>query len=170
MIKGNQSEILTCLPDGGEGGGSSSTTQQRGVDSSAETGDVAGLASSIRKLASLRRNVVVVTGKTDYVTAGGAVYAVDNGHEYLGMVTGTGCCLGTTLSAMVAAYPHDGLAAVLAGLVMYNVAAEVAAERQDVQGPGTFVPAFLDELWQLRRRTVLGDIGWLGRARVSVVP
>lgn len=110
-----------------------------------------------------------MTGKTDYVTAGETVYAVDNGHEFLGMVTGTGCCLGTTISAMVGAYPSDGLAAVVSGLVMYNIAAEVAAERDDVKGPGTFVPAFLDELWQLRRRTVMGDIGWLGRARVSVV-
>ncbi|KXJ94733.1 Hydroxyethylthiazole kinase family-domain-containing protein [Microdochium bolleyi] len=163
VIKGNQSEILSCLPGG-------SSIQQRGVDSSADSSDLAGLALSIRTLASQRRNIVVMTGKTDYVTAGEAVYAVDNGHEYLGMVTGTGCCLGTTLSAMVAAYPQDGLAAVLAGLVMYNVAAEIAAEREDVHGPGTFVPAFLDELWQLRRRTVLGDIGWLGRARVSLGP
>ncbi|KAH7038162.1 Hydroxyethylthiazole kinase family-domain-containing protein [Microdochium trichocladiopsis] len=162
VIKGNQSEVLSCLPGG-------STVQQRGVDSSADTSDLSGLTASIKTLASLRRNIVVMTGKVDYVTAGEAVYAIENGHEYLGMVTGTGCCLGTTISAMVAAYPKDGLAAVLAGLVIYNIAAEIAAEREDVRGPGTFVPAFLDELWQLRRRTVLGDIGWLGRARVSLV-
>lgn len=162
VIKGNQSEILSCLPGG-------SNVQQRGVDSSSDDSDMAGLISSIKTLAALQRNVVVMTGKTDYVTAGEAVYAVNNGHEYLGMVTGTGCCLGTTISAMIAAYPRDVVTAVLAGLVMYNIAAEIAAERDDVRGPGTFVPAFLDELWQLRRRTVLGDIGWLGRARVSLV-
>lgn len=162
VIKGNQSEILSCLPGG-------SNVQQRGVDSSSDHSDTAVLLSSIKKLATLRRNIVVMTGKTDYISAGEAVYAVNNGHEYLGMVTGTGCCLGTTISAMIAAYPKDVLAAVLSGLVMYNIAAEIAAERDDVCGPGTFVPAFLDELWQLRRRSVLGDIGWLGRARVNLV-
>lgn len=32
---------------------------------------------------------------------------------------------------------------------MFNVAAEVAAERDDVKGPGTFRAALLDELYNL---------------------
>ncbi|KAI1842644.1 hypothetical protein JX266_011106 [Neoarthrinium moseri] len=163
VLKGNQSEILTCTPAG-------SRTQQRGVDSAADgSRSQAQLAAAVRDLAQLRRNVVVMTGKTDLVTAGGAVLAVDNGHEYLGMVTGTGCCLGTTVSAMVAAWPEDKLAATVAGLLLYEIAAEIAAERSDVKGPGTFVPAFLDELYNVRQATVSGDLSWLKRARVGVV-
>ncbi|KAI1505605.1 TMP-TENI-domain-containing protein [Biscogniauxia marginata] len=162
VLKGNQSEILSCIPSGAQ-------VQQRGVDSGPGDADLRKLESAIKQLASLRRNVVVMTGKTDLVTAGQRVFAVDNGHEYLGMVTGTGCCLGTTISAMVAAFPHDKLAATIAGLLHYNIAAEFAAERDDVKGPGTFVPAFIDELYNIRKATVKGDLGWLNRARVSVL-
>lgn len=123
----------------------------------------------MRDLATLRKNVVVMTGTTDYVTNGKTVYAISNGHEYLGMVTGTGCCLGTTISAMIAAYPQDKLAATIAGLLHYEIAAELAAERDDVRGPGTFVPAFLDELYRIRLATVQGDLAWLKRANLWVV-
>jgi thiamine-phosphate diphosphorylase / hydroxyethylthiazole kinase len=124
---------------------------------------------TIKELALLRRNTVVMTGKTDLVSAGGSVYAIENGHEYLGIVTGTGCCLGTTISAMVAACPEDKLAATVAGLLVYEIAAEIAAEREDVKGPGTFVPAFLDELYNLRKRIAQGDEGWRRRVKVRAL-
>ncbi|OTA99175.1 hypothetical protein M426DRAFT_325371 [Hypoxylon sp. CI-4A] len=162
VLKGNQSEILSCVPGG-------SKIQQRGVDSGPSGQNLQELASAIQELARLRRHIVVMTGKTDLVTAGETVYAVDNGHEYLGNVTGTGCCLGTTISAVVAAHPNDKLAAVIAGILHYSIAAELAAERSDVRGPGTFVPAFIDELYNVRKATVKGDLGWLKRAKVSVV-
>ncbi|KAI1755522.1 Hydroxyethylthiazole kinase family-domain-containing protein [Xylaria castorea] len=162
VIKGNRSEILSCLPGG-------STVQQRGVDSAEGEVDIRELVSALRELATLRKNIVVMTGKTDYVTDGGHVYKIENGHEYLGMVTGTGCCLGTTISAMIAAWPQDKLAATVAGLLHYNIAAELAAERPDVKGPGSFVPAFLDELYKVRVATTKEDHGWLTRAKLGVL-
>ncbi|KAI8626879.1 TMP-TENI-domain-containing protein [Xylariaceae sp. FL1651] len=159
VIKGNQSEILSCLPGGSE-------VQQRGVDSTPGKMSINELAPAIMKLVALRKNIVVMTGEIDHVTAGNRIFSVHNGHEYLGMVTGTGCCLGTTISAMIAAYPQDKLAATIAGLLHYNIAAEVAAERDDVKGPGSFVPAFLDELYNIRVATTKGDTEWLKRARV----
>ncbi|KAI1368408.1 Hydroxyethylthiazole kinase family-domain-containing protein [Xylaria arbuscula] len=162
VLKGNRSEILSCLPGG-------STVQQRGVDSAEGEMNIRELSSAIRGLAILRKNIVMVTGRTDFVTAGGHVYAINNGHEYLGMVTGTGCCLGTTISAMIAAYPQNKLDAVIAGALLYNIAAEIAAARDDVKGPGSFVPAFLDELYNVRVATAKGDISWLQRAKVSIV-
>ncbi|KAI0118672.1 Hydroxyethylthiazole kinase family-domain-containing protein [Nemania sp. FL0031] len=163
VLKGNRSEILSCLPNGPE-------VQQRGVDSADGNVDISKLASAMRELATLRKNIVVVTGKTDYVTAGGQIFTVDNGHEYLGMVTGTGCCLGTTISAMVAAYPHDKLAATITALLYYNIAAEMARERGDVKGPGTFVPAFLDELYKLRGGGKFTEFAfWRTRSRLNVL-
>lgn len=85
------------------------------------------------------------------------------------MITGTGCTLGTTVSAMVAAYEEDPLVAAVAGTVMFGVAAEMAAERQDVRGPGSFVPAFLDELYGIRRATGKGDLRWLVLAKLGAV-
>lgn len=115
-----------------------------------------------------------MTGKTDFVADGGGdcVIAIDNGHEYLGAVTGTGCTLGTAISAMVAAWGgQDGrLAAVCAGILLFEIAAERAAAKEGVDGPGSFVPAFLDALWQLRTGTARGDVGWLDAAKVTFIP
>ncbi|KAF3064054.1 putative thiamine biosynthetic bifunctional enzyme [Daldinia childiae] len=162
VLKGNQSEVLSCVPGG-------SNVQQRGVDSGPGNQNLQELGSAIKELARLRRHVVVMTGKTDLVTAGGSVFAVGNGHEYLGMVTGTGCCLGTAISAAVAAHPNDKLAATITAILHYGIAAELAAERPDVKGPGTFVPAFIDELYNVRKATVKGNVEWLKRAKVTVV-
>lgn len=162
VLKGNQSEILSCVPGG-------SNVQQRGVDSGPGNQNLQELGSVIQELARLRRHVVVMTGKTDLVTAGESVFAIENGHEYLGMVTGTGCCLGTAISAAVAAHRNDKLAATISAILQYGIAAELAAERPDVKGPGTFVPAFIDELYNVRKATVKGDMEWLKRAKVTVV-
>jgi thiamine-phosphate diphosphorylase/hydroxyethylthiazole kinase len=163
IIKGNQSEIQTLH---------GATTTQRGVDSSSSL-NVAQRAHLVRSLARQRRCVVVLTGPTDLVSDGTRTLRIDNGHAYLGMVTGTGCTLGTTLSAMAAAWDQAGssdfLVAAVAGAVMFGVAAEVAAGREHVRGPGSFVPAFLDELYAIRSATARGDLGWLDMAKMEVV-
>ncbi|KAI0166236.1 Hydroxyethylthiazole kinase family-domain-containing protein [Xylariaceae sp. FL1272] len=159
VIKGNQAEVLSCLGN--------SEIQQRGVDSGGAELSAPKIAEMIKALAIQRDTIVVMTGKTDYVTAGEKVYAIRNGHEYLGNVTGTGCCLGTTISAMLAAWPQDKLAATIAGLLFYNIAAELAAERDDVKGPGSFVPAFLDSLYTIRMATMQDNLSWLSRAKIQ---
>lgn len=112
---------------------------------------------------------MLLTGATDLVSDGKRTFRVDNGNELLGMITGTGCTLGTTVSAMVSAYPADPLVAVVAGVVMFGVAAEMAAERPEVRGPGSFVPTFLDELYGIRKATAAGDMRWLALAKVKAV-
>ncbi|KAK1765769.1 hypothetical protein QBC33DRAFT_543912 [Phialemonium atrogriseum] len=160
VIKGNEGEIKTVFGQ--------NNVQQRGVDSSC-TLDTSQKAELVRKLATREKNIVIMTGKTDIVSDGERVFRIDNGHEYLGMVTGTGCVLGTTVSAMMAIAPTDKLAAVIAGILHLEIAAEVAAVRADVQGPGTFVPAFIDELLRIRKATADRDLSWLQRAKVSRV-
>lgn len=87
------------------------------------------------------------------------------------MVTGTGCVLGTTISAMLAvSKPADTLHAVLAAIVLFEVAAETASEKPEVQGQGTFVPAFIDELAELRKVAATGHAPWMRRARVLRLP
>lgn len=162
VIKGNEGEIRTVY-------GAAATEQQRGVDSTSSL-SIAQRASLVRDL-SRRENgtVVLLTGVTDLLSDGKHTFRVDNGHELLGMVTGTGCTLGTTISAMVSAYPASPLVAAVAGTVMFGVAAERAAERADVQGPGTFVPVFIDELYAIRKATAGGDLRWLVAAKVQAV-
>lgn len=169
VIKGNESEIKTVF-NTGSGSRSGDTESQRGVDSSSTLSDPEK-ARLVRALAAREQAVVVMTGKTDFASDGSRVFSVRNGHEYLGMITGTGCTLGTTVSAMVAACPRGGdrLAAVVAGILLFEIAAEQAAIKGSVEGPGTFVPAFLDSLYRIRTGTAAGDIAWLSTEQVSKV-
>ncbi|EFQ86284.1 hypothetical protein PTT_18545 [Pyrenophora teres f. teres 0-1] len=167
LIKGNEREILTvaktsgleiCLPSSTSEG----HNQQRGVDSGTALLNLTQRASLVAHLAARERNIVLMTGATDLISDGTRTYAISNGHEYLGLITGSGCTLGTTLSAYMAANPADKLIAAVAGLLQFEIAAERAAGRETVKGPGTFVPVFLDELWGFGEGVVKGTEEGLG--------
>ncbi|KAL2020255.1 hypothetical protein VTK56DRAFT_8579 [Thermocarpiscus australiensis] len=160
VIKGNEGEIRTVFGDSG--------AQQRGVDS-ASTLDASQKARLVRELAAREKCVVVMTGKTDYVSDGARTFTIGNGHEYLGLVTGTGCTLGTAISAAIASRRHDRLTAVVAAMLHFEIAAEYAAARPEVRGPGTFLSAFLDALYCIRQDTLKGDLAWLKSAKVCSV-
>lgn len=157
VIKGNENEIKAVVGD--------SSSQQRGVDSSS-TLTHEEKARMVRDLASGRKSVVVMTGASDFVSDGEVTVRIDNGHPYMAEITGSGCGLGTAISAAVAAFPGHELAATVAALLHFEIAAEIAASRDDVQGPGTFIPAFLDELYKIRQATARDDISWLQKAKV----
>ncbi|KAL9630227.1 MAG: hypothetical protein Q9164_006527 [Protoblastenia rupestris] len=161
VIKGNENEIATVLGEG--------MRQQKGVDSGASTSDDTAKARMVKKLAARERNVVLMTGSTDFLSDGDRTFAIKNGHEYLGSITGSGCTLGTAIASFQAVHKEDRLLAALAGILMFEIAAELAAERADVRGPGTFVPAFLDELYGIAKRAEQDDAEWLQRARVEKV-
>lgn len=163
IIKGNEGEIQAISAASHP---AQPHPQQRGVDSTA-TLTTAQKTALVSALARTERNIVLMTGASDVVSDGARTFVVENGHEVMGRITGTGCVLGTTVSAFVAAYGGDRLAAVVAALVVFGVAGERAAGRAG--GPGSFVPAFLDELDAVRRESVGGDIGWLSAARVRAV-
>ncbi|KAE8442114.1 hypothetical protein EG329_003820 [Mollisiaceae sp. DMI_Dod_QoI] len=172
VIKGNEGEIKTVFAVGTgarNSTGKEEVQQQRGVDSGPSTLSPSQKAQLVRALALRERNIVLMTGATDFLSDGQRTFAVENGHELLGRITGSGCVLGTAISCMLAVSREDKLLGALAGLLHFEIAAEVAAQREDVRGPGTFVPALIDELWGVGRRTVEGDLRWLERARVRCV-
>ncbi|ESZ92662.1 hydroxyethylthiazole kinase [Sclerotinia borealis F-4128] len=160
VIKGNEGEIRTV---------SGSLIQQRGVDSGASTLSPMEKAILVRDLATRERNVVLMTGAIDILSDGERTLAVSNGHEILGRITGSGCVLGTIISATLAVNRGDKLLAVLSALLHFEIAAEMAAVRDDVRGPGTFVPALIDELYALQMANSQGDFRWLENARVEVI-
>lgn len=160
VIKGNESEINSVFGD---------EKQQRGVDSSN--------ALSIKERAvvaqilALRKNaVIVMTGETDIVSNGVVTVRIDNGHHYLSKITGSGCALGTAISAAVAVWPlKHKMAATVAAMLHYEIAAEIAAEAEHVRGPGTFMATFLDSLSEITEKNAEGDRSWLQRAKVDLV-
>ncbi|KAH8434105.1 bifunctional hydroxyethylthiazole kinase/thiamine-phosphate diphosphorylase [Aspergillus melleus] len=162
LIKGNEGEIRQVY-------GSSGVTQ-RGVDSGPSNLDSQAKATLARDLARREHNVVLLTGAVDYLSDGERVLAVENGHELLGQVTGTGCAVGTVSGCFLTTHPTDKLLAVLSGILMYEIAAENAGSKEHVRGPGSFVPAFLDELYAIRQAALKGDRSWIaGRTKVREI-
>lgn len=161
VIKGNEAEIIQVY--------GWTNYKQHGVDSGESRLDDIGKARLVRDLALRERNVVVMTGPTDFASDGERTFTVKNGHEYLGAITGSGCVLGTTIACMLAVCRHDKLLAAIAGLLVYEIAAELAAGKTEVNGPGTFVPAFLDELYHTSRGIGEGDSRYLDRAKLETI-
>ncbi|UAJ79502.1 hydroxyethylthiazole kinase [Leifsonia sp. ZF2019] len=131
VVRGNASEIIAF--DGAGAGG-------RGVDA---TDVVEDAASAARRIALATGGVVAVSGPVDLVTDGIDESRLGNGNALLTRVTGGGCALGAVMAAF-AGVTADRFAATVAAITVYNVAAELAAERAG--GPGTFASLFLDAL------------------------
>ena len=75
-------------------------------------------------------------------------------------------------AAFLAVHRTDKLLAVLTGLLMVEIAAENAAAKDYVRGPGSFIPTLLDELYALRTQSVnvQGPGNWiLHRAKIRQV-
>ncbi|KAK2746091.1 hypothetical protein FQN57_003431 [Myotisia sp. PD_48] len=138
LIKGNESELQQVY--------GRAASHQVGVDSGPSTLDANEKATMVRNLALEERTVVLLTGPVDYLSDGWRTIAIENGHPLLGRVTGTGCIIGTITAAFLAVHKKDKLLAALSGLLMFEVAAERAAAHDSVRGPGSFVPALIDEL------------------------
>jgi len=150
--------------------------QARGVDSLGS--GFADPARFVRNLARRERCVVALTGVTDWVSDGTTVVKLGNGHSLLGDITGSGCLVGTCIATFCAGawaraknedstgkiVQGDMLMGAVGGILALTIAGERAAVRSDVLGSGTFLPALIDELYNLTPETVLE---W---AQVHVVP
>jgi hydroxyethylthiazole kinase len=133
-IRGNSGEIGALAGAGGV---------VKGVESVEGVADPQAVA---RGLAGRRAAVVAITGKRDILSDGTRVLGVDNGHEMLKTVTGTGC-MATTVVAVFCAVEADALIASASALACYGLAAERAA--RGTKGPGSFRSSLLDELFHI---------------------
>ncbi|KIW25203.1 hydroxyethylthiazole kinase [Cladophialophora immunda] len=148
VIKGNEGEIGAVA--------GTSTGQQRGVDAGPSNSSPEQKAQLVKTLARREHCVVLMTGKTDYLSDGTRTVAIHNGSRWLGKITGSGCALGAVIASYLAVHPEDKFLAALAGILHFELAAESAGEY--CSGPGTFIPAFLDALNQLGQE-MLGQEG-----------
>lgn len=139
IIKGNASEIASVA---------GLAVATKGVDSGAVADDMADVAKT---LAAARNATVVVTGKTDIVTDGAVLYRVNNGHPMMTAVVGTGCMAASVVGTFAAVEANRPVAAA-AGLAVYEIAAELAAETAN--GPMAFKTAMFDALYGLDEAAV----------------
>ncbi|CZT14876.1 probable hydroxyethylthiazole kinase [Ramularia collo-cygni] len=162
VIKGNEGEIRTVSGAAG--------VKQHGVDSGASQLSLEDKIKLVKGTAARERNVVLMTGSTDVISDGERTVTISNGHEYLGEITGSGCTLGTTIASVMAVEREDKLLAAVTAILMFEIAAERAAVRSDVKGPGSFVPAFLDELYHIRQESINGTSTWAEAAKIEIKP
>lgn len=134
IVRGNASEIRSLVHQG---------AGTRGVDSSIDPIDVVDEARWISKNFQC---VVSVSGKTDVVVGEGEFRKVNRGHPMMSKVTGMGC-VSSALTAAFAACCESPFEAALHTMELMGIAGEMAVQRSE--GPGSFVPAFLDVLYSL---------------------
>jgi hydroxyethylthiazole kinase len=139
LIKGNASEVARI---------SGAQVRTKGVDAAAVDLELEEVA---RSLARRRQRTVVITGPEDLVVDGSRRFVVRNGHPFMSRVVGTGCMAASVIGAFAAVEPDLALAAT-AGLVCFNVAAEIAATLSS--GPGTFKVNLFDCLYNLDEPTL----------------
>lgn len=139
IVKGNAAEIGVLA-------GADATV--RGV----EAGSMKESAHDVTKtLAKKFGCVAVATGKTDYVSDGKRLLAVENGHTVMGAVVGTGCMAASCIGAF-SAVEKDYVLASAAGLACFEIAGEKAAAHSN--GPGSFLSALFDELYRMKEEDV----------------
>jgi len=134
VVRGNASEVLSLKR-------SDSTT--KGVDSVHRVDEAAETARSLARDLS---TTLVITGEEDLVTDGERTLWVENGHELMGRITGSGCTATALIGAFLAV-DQDSVQAAATALAYYGLAGEVAA--QSCKGPGSFQVALLDALYGL---------------------
>jgi hydroxyethylthiazole kinase len=139
-IRGNASEVMALAGEQSAG---------RGVDSGNDV--LAALPCAIA-LAQRWATCVVVTGEVDYVTDGDRVLAIPGGDPLMTRVVGTGCALSAVVAGFCA-LEGDRLGHVAAACAVMSHCGQQAAAQ--AQGPGSFIPAFLDALYALKREALV---------------
>ncbi|WP_210260143.1 hydroxyethylthiazole kinase [Hongsoonwoonella zoysiae] len=94
------------------------------------------------------RATLALTGAVDRVTDGRRAVEIALGHPMMARVTAMGCAASAVVAAFLAV-EDDPLKAASAALTIVGIAGERAGSRS--QGPGSFVPAYLDALYGLGR-------------------
>lgn len=139
IIKGNSSEIARIAGE---------QVKTKGVDAVNVDKDVSEIA---RKLAASQKSIIVVTGKKDVISDGVETAFVNNGHEMMSCVVGTGCMAASVIGTF-AAVEKDFIKAACAGLCCFEVAAELAAANS--AGPASFKEKLFDEVYNLNKEKI----------------
>lgn len=134
VVRGNPSEVLALC--GGTGG--------RGTDSTVQPADARDAAQSL--IADHGVKAVAISGEVDLVTGAEGTWRVPHGDVSLTRVTGGGCALGAVIAAFCAV-TDDPVEAAVAGSVVWEVAAEIAAA--EAAGPGSFAVALIDAVYAM---------------------
>ena len=145
IIRGNLSEIRFLVEN-------HSTT--KGVDVSSE--DINSDAFAITEQCARKLSCVIAcTGKVDVISDGVNTVLINNGHEMLSDVTGTGCMCTTLVGAFCGAN-DDVLGAAVAGVISMGIAGEIAHEKAKEIGLGSFRISIIDAISKMDSKCLKG--------------
>jgi len=139
ILKGNASEIANLAGE---------MVRTKGVDAGDVLSDKVSLA---KRLSSARGCAVVITGKEDIVAEKDKVYLINNGTPFMSGIVGTGCMSSSVVATFAAVEPDLALASA-AGLVCFEIAAELAAK--ETKGPGSFKEKLFDCIFNLDKKSI----------------
>jgi len=140
-IRANATEIATLV---------CGTAAHRGVDADMGEDEMDAADENAKRLSRHTGAVVVVTGDTDIVTDGKALYRVHNGHPMMKTVTGSGCQLSSLLGAYVTANPEKPLRAALAAVCAMGLCGEIAHARlSPLDGNASYRNYIIDAIYNL---------------------
>jgi hydroxyethylthiazole kinase len=145
VIKGNLSEIMYMSNIGGF---------SCGIDSFA---DVDNGTEIVKKLAGNLNCVVAATGRRDIISNGSTTYIINNGHEMLSRITGTGCMTASLVGAFCSA-TENCLTGALGGIMAMGVAGQLAFDSlQPNEGTGMFKVRLFDNIYNLNREVFVRE-------------
>lgn len=140
-VRANATEIATLVRG---------TAAHRGVDADMEEAAIGVVAQHARLLSLQTGAAVIVTGDTDIVTDGKALYRVHNGHPMMKTVTGSGCQLSVLLGAYMASNQEQTLQAALAAVCAMGLCGETAYERLGpLDGNASYRNYIIDAVYHL---------------------
>ncbi|MBC8061617.1 MAG: hydroxyethylthiazole kinase [Clostridiaceae bacterium] len=143
IIRGNMAEIKVL---------SGLEALSKGVDSEESSEDGKEVAINLSRAL---KTVVAITGVIDFISNGEKVIAIENGHEMLTKVTGTGC-MSTCLIGVYAGVTKDYLAAATAGIMTMGIAGEKAYEKLNKsEGNGSFKVLLMDNIYNFSSQDII---------------
>ncbi len=138
VIRGNLSEIRYLTE---------AYANTKGVDAAVE--DLSQNSVELAKrCADKYKCVAAITGKIDVISDGQRVLCIENGHEALCGVTGTGCMCTTLIGAFCGANTEPFISAA-GGILCMGIAGELACEKVGSFGFGSFRVSLIDEIGKL---------------------
>ncbi|MDL2217114.1 hydroxyethylthiazole kinase [Christensenellaceae bacterium OttesenSCG-928-M15] len=146
VIRGNVSEIRYLA-------GLQADT--KGVD--AAQSDMISLREAkhiAQSLALQLKCIIAITGATDIVSDGDKVVCIENGHEMLSNLTGTGCMCSSLIGSYCGAAVKDAFCATVAALLSMGIAGEIAYEKAGACGNGSFRAALHDAVSRMDKETM----------------
>ncbi|MCL2557972.1 MAG: hydroxyethylthiazole kinase [Treponema sp.] len=144
-LKGNASEIRHIA---------GLEARSKGVDAGA--GDGAESASVAKDLAKRLGCTVVISGPRDIISDGDKTAYIDNGHEMMGRITGTGCMCASIVGAFLGANRDEPFWGAVAAMACMGTSGDLAFDKAGELGTGSFLAALIDALSRANSQIIKG--------------